>query len=278
LITVLAGVLLSMTFIIDFPEFVGDPDDVAVRLIDVGFRLTMGALLVLVVVPLVFGYAGRAGWFGRYLAHMRVSMGPSPGKTASTATLCLLALLVILMVSAVAVGDFSPDLGVLIADDQWVILFLALVPAVWEELAFRGVILSNLLPSFSPMRAVLVSSVLFGLFHFSNLVAWDEPVEVVFGVVMATVFGISWGYMAMMANSVLPAMFLHYTFNALLAPPLFFDPGASDPLAGPLFLGITLGFPAATILITRVVFGRRPTGEPGTPETDKLNKPRYSRL
>ncbi len=257
LITVLAGVFLSMTHTIGFRELVGDPDDVAVRLIDVGFRMTMGALLVLLVVPLLLGHAPRPGWLRRYLAHMRVSMGPSPGKTAAITVLSLVVLLVILMVGAVALGEFNSDVGVLVAGDQWVILLLALVPAIWEELTFRGVILSNLQPSFPPIKAVIVSSVLFGLYHFSNLVAWDDPVEVVFGVIMATIFGLGWGYAVMMADSVLPGVFLHYMFNSLLAAPLFFDSGTNDVLAGPLFLALVFGFPAATILITRLVFGRR---------------------
>lgn len=262
LITFLAGVFLSMTHIIGFRELIGDPDDVSVRLIDVGFRMTMGALLVLFVVPLLLGDAPRPGWLRRYLAHMRVSMGPSPAKTATVAVLCVVVLLVMLMVGALARGEFNSDVGVLVAGDQWVILLLALVPAIWEELTFRGVILSNLQPSIPAINAVIVSSVLFGLYHFSNLVAWDDPIEVVFGVILATIFGLGWGYAVIMTDSVLPAVFLHYMFNALLAAPLFFGSGTDDVLAGPLSLALILGFPTATIMITRLVFGRRSTVSP----------------
>ncbi|MDH3308931.1 MAG: CPBP family intramembrane metalloprotease [Acidimicrobiia bacterium] len=262
LITVLAGVFLSMTHIIGFRELIGDPDDVPVRLIDVGFRMTMGALLVLLVVPLLLGDAPRPGWLRRYLAHMRVSMGPSPGKTATVAVLSVVVLLVMLMVGAVALGEFDPDVGVLVAGDQWVILLLSLVPGIWEELTFRGVILSNLQPGFPPIKAVIASSLLFGLYHFSNLMAWDDPIEVVFGVILATIFGLGWGYAVIMANSILPGVYLHYMFNSLLAAPLFFAPGTTDVLAGPLFLALILGFPTATVLITRLVFGRRNTVSP----------------
>ncbi|MGB5758574.1 MAG: CPBP family intramembrane glutamic endopeptidase [Acidimicrobiales bacterium] len=259
LITVLAGVFLSMTHIIGFRELIGDPDDVSVRLIDVGFRMMMGALLVLFVVPLLLGDAPRPGWLRRYLAHMRVSMGPSPAKTVTVAVSSVVALLVMLMVGAVAAGEFNSDVGVLVVGDQWVILLLALVPAIWEELTFRGVVLSNLQPRIPPFKAVIMSSVLFGLYHFSNLVAWDDPIEVVFGVIMATIFGLGWGYTVIMADSVLPAVFLHYMFNSLLAAPLFFGSGTNDVLAGPFFLVLILGFPTSTILITWLVFGRRDT-------------------
>jgi membrane protease YdiL (CAAX protease family) len=262
LITVLAGVFLSMTHIIGFRQLIGDPDDVAVRLIDVGFRMIMGALLVLLVVPLLLGDAPRPGWLRRYLAHMRVSMGPSPAKTATVAVLCVVALLVMLMVGAVALGEFNSDVGVLVAGDQWVILLLSLVPAIWEELTFRGVILGYLEPGFPPIKAVVASSVLFGLYHFSNLVAWDDPLEVVFGVILATIFGLGWGYAVIMADSVLPGVFLHYMFNSLLAAPLFFASGTNDVLAGPFFVVLILGFPTSTILITWLVFGRGNTVSP----------------
>ena len=277
LITVLAGVFLSMTHIIGFRELIGDPDDVSVRLIDVGFRMTMGALLVLVVVPLLLGDAPRPGWLRRYLAHMRVSMGPSPAKTAAVSVLSVVALLVMLMVDAMALGEFNSDIGVLVAGDQWVILLLALVPAIWEELTFRGVILGNLQPGFPPIKAVVASSVLFGLYHLSSLVSWDDPIEVLFGVILATIFGLGWGYAVIMADSLLPGVFLHYMFNSLLAAPLFFAfaSGTNDVLAGPFFLVLIVGFPTSTILITWLVFGRRNTVSPApvTPADPKGSAP-----
>lgn len=83
LIAILAGLLLQMYNIIEFPELVDSflPDNyVGARLIDFGFRMTMGALLALVAVPLLLGYY-RAGWLNDYLSLMRFSTGTEPGKT-----------------------------------------------------------------------------------------------------------------------------------------------------------------------------------------------------
>ncbi len=164
LITILTGLLLQLTHIIDFVERIDSwPWSVTVRLLDVGFRMTMGALLIFLLVPLLFGYWRQAPWLKRYLRYMRVSLGTSPRKTVSATILSLIALVLIMIGFSLGSGVFDPDLGVLVADDQWIILFLALVPGIWEELAFRGVILSNLQQRFSPWAAVVISSHLLSL-------------------------------------------------------------------------------------------------------------------
>ena len=151
-------------------------------------------------------------------------------------------------------GVFSTDLGVLVRDDQWIILLLALVPGIWEELAFRGVILSHLQRCFSPWAAVTVSSVLFGLFHLNNLWASDAA-SAIAGVVAATILGIAWGYLVVRSNSVLPAVVLHYTVDVLLDAEAFIAPDAGDDALATVFIGITTLWPALMILIARGVFG-----------------------
>jgi sodium transport system permease protein len=81
---------------------------------------------------------------------------------------------------------------------------LALLPAIAEELAFRGFILSGLLRSYSPRRAVLVSAVLFGVSHLL-------PQQML----PTTLLGIVMGWLAIRTNSVLPGMVFHATHNAL---------------------------------------------------------------
>lgn len=85
LIAILAGLLLRISNITGFPQLVESflPDRyVGVRLIDFGFRMTMGALLVLVGIPLLLGYY-RRGWLSEYWRLMRLSMGAQPRKTAT---------------------------------------------------------------------------------------------------------------------------------------------------------------------------------------------------
>ena len=261
LVAILAGLLLQMYNIIEFSQLV----DSAVtdhflggRLIDFAFRMTMGALLVLVAVPLLHGYFHRTGWRGEYLQVMRVSLGTEPKRTLAAATLSLLALVVVLVASSLGAGVFSFDPTVLIDDDNWLILLAALVPGIWEELAFRGFILTNLQHRFSAPVAVVISSIVFGLFHFSNLFGnWDDVASVVAGVIAATTLGLGWGYMVIRTNSIVPAVVLHYVVDVILYDELFIDPLASDDSTAIVYVAFAVLYPLLTIVFTRWLFKNR---------------------
>lgn len=88
---------------------------------------------------------------------------------------------------------------------MWHVLgLMALLPAICEELAFRGFILSGLRHSGSRWRAILVSAAFFGVTH-----------GILQQSILATVFGVVLGYVAVQARSLIPCILFHFTFNAL---------------------------------------------------------------
>src|SRR5690606_3778296 len=50
----------------------------------------------------------------------------------------------------------------------WLILLVAVTPAICEELVFRGVLLGGLSSRLPALSSVGISAILFGLFHLSN--------------------------------------------------------------------------------------------------------------
>lgn len=260
LITVLAGILLQMSNIIGFQDIVASvvsDNFVTVRLIDIGFRMTMGALLVFVAIPLVLSYLHRGGWRGGYATLLPTSMGPSPQGTTAAAGLSALAFFSVLVAFAIVAGVFEGNTSVLISDDNWLILLAALVPGVWEELTFRGVVQSILRRHFPPLVAVAISSVAFGLMHFSNYLNWDDSSSVVAGVIAATTLGFAWGYLVLETGSILPAIVLHYLVDVVLFDELFIDPLATDDATSIVYVAIVFLYPILTVLATKTLF--RPT-------------------
>jgi sodium transport system permease protein len=85
------------------------------------------------------------------------------------------------------------------------LLVLALLPAICEELAFRGFILSGLRQNGHIWRAVLISSIFFGLAHS---ILQQSLAAVVIGVVL--------GYLAVQTGSLWPCVLFHMTHNALV--------------------------------------------------------------
>jgi sodium transport system permease protein len=85
-----------------------------------------------------------------------------------------------------------------------VVLLMAVLPAVCEELAYRGFMFGGLVRENSPLRAILITSVVFGISH-----------GVLQQSLSATVMGLVLGWIAYRTGSVLPGILLHLTNNAL---------------------------------------------------------------
>jgi ABC-2 type transport system permease protein/sodium transport system permease protein len=90
----------------------------------------------------------------------------------------------------------------------WLILIsMGLVPAIFEELCFRGFLFGALRTKLADDRTVIASSLLFGLFH---------EVFMPGRLLVSTFLGGVLGWVRLRTGSVLPGMLLHATHNCLL--------------------------------------------------------------
>lgn len=91
------------------------------------------------------------------------------------------------------------------APSIWHILALmALAPAICEELAFRGFILSGLRQHGHKWRAIVISSLLFGVTH-----------GILQQSISAALVGLVIGYVAVQSGSLLPGILFHLVYNTL---------------------------------------------------------------
>jgi sodium transport system permease protein len=89
--------------------------------------------------------------------------------------------------------------------DLWLLLLcVAIVPAICEEMAFRGFILSGCRKLGSNGRAIIVSAILFGVAH-SFL---QQSIN-------ACLMGLVLGYLAVKSGSLLPGVIFHFLHNAM---------------------------------------------------------------
>jgi sodium transport system permease protein len=84
-------------------------------------------------------------------------------------------------------------------------VLLALLPALCEEVAFRGFVLSGLRHLGSKWWAIGLSAVFFGMAH-----------TVIQQSLAATAVGLVLGYIAVQTGSLLPCILFHATYNALM--------------------------------------------------------------
>ncbi|MGM0488245.1 MAG: ABC transporter permease subunit/CPBP intramembrane protease [Planctomycetota bacterium] len=91
------------------------------------------------------------------------------------------------------------------------ILLLAVIPAVMEEFFFRGYLFQGLRGACGERATILVSALLFGLFHVLSPSALT-PVRFL----PSTLLGLVLGWVCYRTRSVLPCMLLHACHNGLL--------------------------------------------------------------
>ncbi len=120
------------------------------------------------------------------------------------------------------------------APNFWCVLALfALVPAICEELAFRGFILSGLQSSGRKWMPIIVSSVFFGVTHFLLQQS-----------LTACIVGVVIGYIVVQSRSLLAGILFHVTSNSLSFTITQFDPAQIErhPVLRHLFRTVGDGF------------------------------------
>ncbi len=86
----------------------------------------------------------------------------------------------------------------------WVIFVIALIPAIVEELLFRGLVQRSFEKSMSPMRAAVATGIIFASYHLNPS-----------SFVPLAAIGIYLGFLAMRADSLWVSMATHFYNNAL---------------------------------------------------------------
>ena len=88
---------------------------------------------------------------------------------------------------------------------SWIVLLICVQPAVIEELAFRGILLSTMSDLMKPAEAVAVSAIAFAIMHFSLA-----------SLVPFALLGMYFGWMRLRSGSLWPAMIAHFAHNFLI--------------------------------------------------------------
>ena len=147
---------------------------------------------------------------------------------------------------------------ILVGGPLWgALLAVVIVAPLTEELLFRGVILRGLLLHYSVPKAIIASSLMFGLVHLN-------PWQAVGAVALGVLFG--WWYVR--TRSLTLCIFGH-AFNNLVAVLLFrfgdwdpvsniFGPPDSTELLPPWLVGVGILLAAGGLWLTHRIRGERP--------------------
>ncbi len=125
------------------------------------------------------------------------------------------------VILGILLGTWIFDPGILVRPPTsilnlgWFLFIIMLRPGIWEEVAFRGVILNLQLKKFTKNTAIILNGVLFGLFHYVNLLSGQNFYHTSMQVIFASCVGIAFAYMYIKTESLLPCMIAHYLIDSV---------------------------------------------------------------
>ena len=184
-------------------------------------------LTIFVVVPFVLGFPGKSHTYAAFLSEIRLTkVQPLLG-------------LILLGFSCYLILALSQAAGVLVyrltqgLPVDWSFMrssfvlanelpprstsWLMSLPSIFEEIAWRGVILALFLRFYDQRKAILFSALGFGLMHILTLLDGRPPVWTAGQVAWAAILGLFYGYVTVKTGSLLPAMLVHYLGNLFIA-------------------------------------------------------------
>ncbi len=122
-----------------------------------------------------------------------------------------------------------------------VIIVVSVVPAVCEEVMFRGYIQKSFEFKVKPIWAALITAIFFGLYHFNP-----------YALIPLIALGFYLGYAAYKSNSIFVPMSLHF-FNNFVAIIFYFIYGDDNVINSTVDKGFNLGQSAMMLLILIVL-------------------------
>jgi membrane protease YdiL (CAAX protease family) len=130
--------------------------------------------------------------------------------------------------------------------------FINAIPAAGEEIGWRGLLLPTLCERLSERGAVLVSGVIWGLWHAPVIAmghnygmdyAGFPLVGILVMIVACTAIGCALGYLRLKTGSMWPCALAHGAINAIASTGVAFCTVGPGPM-GPSLLGLVSGIPA----------------------------------
>ena len=106
--------------------------------------------------------------------------------------------------SLIPMPEFMKEIFIEFASQKGIFSFMSIVIAapILEELIFRGIILDGLLRKYSPVKSILISSLLFGIIHLNP---WQF--------VGAMIIGIFMGWVYYKTGKLILTIIIHFTNN-----------------------------------------------------------------
>jgi len=211
---------LPLIFIVDV--FVDVIPFIALLFIDFFVNFGVMALFWLLIVPRSLNLPEGKQSLKEYVKTIGLKIDNKIVRNILLGIGCSIIFFISTYITANLFGHYIFDLDVIfgtpgssIALFGWFIFIIMLIPGIWEEVAFRGVITKLNLRRYSRRTTLIIVSVLFGLFHFVNLLVGNDLIVTIVQVIYASLLGFLFGYMFIKTKSLIPGIIAHYLIDSV---------------------------------------------------------------
>ncbi|MHA1192808.1 MAG: CPBP family glutamic-type intramembrane protease [Promethearchaeota archaeon] len=219
-----------------------------VGILFINFTVVFGciALLWFLIVPRSLHLPNGDLKFNEYLNDIKLTRVKPLHRNLVIGIGCSVIFFISTFLTANLLGTYVFDLNVLFGEPSlyplelgWFLFVLMLIPGIWEEVAFRGVLFQLNLRKYSLKATLILTSLLFGAAHFLNLIRGQSLSTTILQVIFAAFLGFLFGYMYLKTNSLLPSIITHYLIDSV--GPLFMNANFPDFISSSLFLIFGVG-------------------------------------
>jgi len=179
---------------------------------------------------------------------------------------------IIVLIGAITLGDyvFSPEIlfkNPSPAGLGWFLFVIMLIPGIWEEIGYRGVIFPMLSKKYRIRTSIIVSSLIFGFAHSFNIISLffsglDFFIILFYvgaQIIYATFLGVAFAYIYIKTKSLIPGIILHYLIDSVGQ--IFLNTYISDFFLEGVFLVCFLGLIPTILIVMFVKFAVKTENE-----------------
>ncbi len=232
--------------------------------IDFFFQFGFLAILWLIVIPRGMKLPERCDSFKDYSKKIHLSTLKPVGRNILLGVGSFIIFGIVVFIGAITLGNYVFNPKILFGNPDpsvglgWFLFIIMLIPGIWEEVAYRGVIIPMLTKKYRVRTSLIISALLFGLAHTLNFITYIiigvDPLSILFfvgfQVIYATLLGFAFGYMYIKTKSLLPGIILHFLIDSMGQ--ILFNTFIDDVFLEGIFLVCFLGLIPAILIILMV--------------------------
>lgn len=184
------------------------------------FRFIVKTVFLLLLVPFVLMVPRGKRSFDEYTHDIGLrNCRPLVKNIVITVTTTVI-LLFGLLLAALLYGDFVFDPSIIHPANSPA-LIVSVNAGLWEEILWRGIILTMLLKRFAIRPAIAINTVLFSIAHLSNLLVGQNPIVMLGQFIFVLIGTPALAYVFIKTESLWPGILIHFSVDAF--GPIFYN-------------------------------------------------------